>query len=136
MAEPVGRDVAVGVPDVWRARAVFAAGPAAGAVAGVRATAVLAPALRRVVGGEGAVPVLAAFLVWLGHCRHGSRTHVAAPGLGSFGWPIGKDQVIAAESIGGHVGLDLGGDLRAELEPPVFLVLRVVLDQEPPALRV
>ena len=29
--------------------------------------------------------------------------------------------------------MDLGGDLLAELEPPVFLVLRVVLDQEPAA---
>jgi hypothetical protein len=34
------------------------------------------------------------------------------------------------------VGLDLGGDLGAELEPPVLLVLRVVLDQEPAAGRV
>jgi hypothetical protein len=34
------------------------------------------------------------------------------------------------------VGLDFSGDLRAELEPPVFLVFRVVLDQEPPAVGV
>ena len=32
------------------------------------------------------------------------------------------------------VGLELGGNLRAELEPPVLLVLRVVPDEEPPAV--
>jgi hypothetical protein len=49
---------------------------------------------------------------------------------------VGEDQVIAAEALDDDVGLELGSDLLAELEAPVFLVLRVVLDQEPLAVRV
>src|ERR1017187_391805 len=123
MAEPVSRDMPVGVPGARRAGAVPAAGPAAGTIVGVRAAAVLAPASRRVVGGEGSVPVLASFLVRFRHSRHRHRIRVVAPGPALCRWPVREDQVVAAEALRGDVGLDLGGDLAAELEPPVFLVL-------------
>jgi len=50
-------------------------------------------------------------------------------------WPawsvVAKQQIIRSQPACRDVGHDLGGDLGAELEPPVLLVLGVVLDQEP-----
>src|SRR6266702_107364 len=131
MAEPVGGDVPVGVPGARRARAVPASSPAAGAVVGIGFAPVLASAFRRVVGGKGAVSVPAAFLVRLGHSRRGSGAAVGATCLGLGRSLVAEDQVMGAEVLGRDVGLDLRGDLPAELEPAVFLVFRVVLDQEP-----
>ena len=56
-------------------------------------------------------------------------------------WPRRKlghreQQVIVPKTVLIDVGLDLGDDASAEPEPPVFLVLRVVLDEEPAAVRV
>src|SRR5262245_8047620 len=80
--KPVGWNMAVGVACSWRAGVVHPTGAAPGAVVGVGAPAILAPAFRGVVGGKGAVPVLAAFLVWLGHSPWGSGTGVRASCLG------------------------------------------------------
>src|SRR5260370_40064960 len=133
--EPVGRDMAVSGPGPWDAGLILADGAARGAVAGVGSAAVLAPALRRVVSSEGAVPVSAAVLVRLGHPGWGSAGG-AAPGCGLLGWLVGEQEVIVAEFLGGDVNPDLADDLLAELEPPVLLVLRVILDQEPGPVRV
>ena len=61
VVEPVGRDVAVGVPDSRAARLVLAVGAASGAVGGVGSAAMLAPAACRVVSGQCAMPVSPAF---------------------------------------------------------------------------
>src|SRR5450755_1331655 len=47
-----------------------------------------------------------------------------------------EQQVILAKPAFPDMHFELGDDLRAELEPPVLLVLGVVLDEEPAALRV
>lgn len=65
-AEPVARDVLVGLGDARRARPVGALGPALGAVAGEGGPAVVAAALARRVRAEGGVPVAAVLLVRLG----------------------------------------------------------------------
>ena len=57
----------------------------------------------------------------------------AAPGRGPVQGLVAEQQVIRPKPAGLDVGHDLGGDLSAELEPPVLLILRVVLDQEPAA---
>jgi hypothetical protein len=81
--------------------------------------------------------VLEAFLVRrLGHPGRRSGGGASEPGPGLLGCLVGDQEVIVAEVFGGCVGLDLGNDLLAELEPPVFLVLRVVLDQEPASVGV
>jgi hypothetical protein len=46
---------------------------------------------------------------------------------------VAEQQVVGSQRAGADVGHDLGGDLGAELEPPVLLVLRVVLGREPAA---
>ena len=82
---------------------------------------------------------------------------VAVPGCVRFGtaqWRVGvgiearcqdprpvlcrhlEQQVVPAKAAFGDVILELGGDLDAELEAPVLLVLGVGLHQEPSALRV
>src|SRR6266851_5485109 len=71
LAEPVIRDMAVSVARTRRAGVIFAFAAAGGAVVRVGSPAMLTPAFRRVVRGEGAVPVLAAFLVRLGHSVRG-----------------------------------------------------------------
>jgi hypothetical protein len=47
-----------------------------------------------------------------------------------------EQQVVLVESEFLDVRLDLGDDLAAQLEAPVFLILGVGLDEEPAALRV
>lgn len=131
VAEPVGGDVPVGVADLDRAGVVLAGATAPGAVGGVGGAAVLAPARRQVVGGHSAVPVAASVGVGLGHAERPGRGGGAWPGPG-LGWRgVGEQQVVRLEVAGRDVGGDLSGDLLAELEPPVLLVFRVVLDQEP-----
>src|SRR5258708_35196350 len=93
--EPVGRDMAVSVPGPWDAGLILADGAARGAVAGVGSAAVLAPALRRVVSSEGAVPVSAAVLVRLGHPGWG-RAGGAAPGCGLLGVRVGGPEGLVA----------------------------------------
>jgi hypothetical protein len=95
----------------------------------------LTPAPAGGVGAEGAVTVAAAGLVRPGEAERG--------GVGNRPdrWPRRKlghreQQVIIAETVLLGVGLDLRDDASAELEPPVFPVLRVVLDEEPAAVRV
>jgi hypothetical protein len=95
----------------------------------------LTPAPVGGVGAEGAVTVAAAGLVRPGEAERG--------GVGNRPdrWPrreLGhrEQQVIIAETVLLGVGLDLRDDGRAEPEPPVFPVLRVVLDEEPAAVRV
>jgi hypothetical protein len=61
VAKPVGRDMPVRVAQSRSPRAVRPASAPPGAVVGVRAPAVLAPAPGRVVSGQGAMPVPAAF---------------------------------------------------------------------------
>src|SRR6202035_1529474 len=85
---------------------IFPARAAPGTVVGVGAPAVVAPAFRHVVGGEGAVPVLAAFLSWLGHTRWESGCAVRASGQRLFGWPVGEEQVIIAQTLGSDVSLE------------------------------
>ena len=95
----------------------------------------LTPAPAGGVRAERAVAVAAAGLVGPGKAERG--------GVGERPdrWPRRKpghreQQVIVAEAVLLDVGLDLGDDASAEPEPPVFLVLRVVLDEEPAAVRV
>src|SRR6266851_1123571 len=106
LAEPVIRDMAVSVACTRRAGVIFAFGPAGGSVGRVGSPAVLTPAFRRVVGGEGAMPVLAAFLVRLGHTRRGRGGIVARPfSSGLRGWLIGEEQIIVPQAVGCDMGL-------------------------------
>ena len=57
----------------------------------------------------------------------------AAPDSGPGRGLVAEEQVIGSQPASADVSQELGGDLGAELEPPVLLVLRVVLDQEPAA---
>src|ERR1700730_12282446 len=131
LTEPVIRDMAVSVARTRRPGVILAFAAAGRAVVRVGTPAMLAPAFRRVVRGEGAVPVLAAFLVRLGHTVRGRGGIVARPFSSRLrGWLVGEQQIIVPEAIGCDVCCELCGDLLAELEPPVFLVFGVVLDQE------
>ncbi|GAA5087182.1 hypothetical protein GCM10023259_100770 [Thermocatellispora tengchongensis] len=47
---------------------------------------------------------------------------------------VGEEQVVGGQVAFGDVGLDLEGEVEGELEPPVLLVLGVVLDEEAAAL--
>jgi hypothetical protein len=136
MTEPVIRDMAIGVPRTRGPGVIFSAAAANSAVIRVGSPAVLAPAFRRVVGSEGAVPVLPAFLVRLGHSGRGRVSCAARPGSGLRGCLIGEEEVILAKALGCDVSPDLAGDLLAELEPPVLFVLGVILDQEPSSVGV
>src|SRR5450631_3207258 len=97
----------VGVPHPRRSGTVFPARAAPGTVVGVGAAAVVAPAFRHVVGGQGAVPVLAAFLSRLGHAQWESGCAVRASGPRLVGWPVGEEQVIIAQTLGSDVSLEL-----------------------------
>jgi hypothetical protein len=97
---------------------------------------VLTAAFPGVIGGQGAVPVLTALLVRLRHARRERTCRAAAPRPGLLRWPVGEQEVIVTETLGRDMGADLDGDLLAELESPVLLVLGVVLDEEPAAVRV
>src|SRR6185312_10874397 len=94
----------------------------------------LASALSSVVGAECPVPVLVASLVGLGESEGAWLGNYAKRDRRSC--PPREQEGIRAEAAGGDVGLELDDDLRAELEPPVLLVLGVMLDEEPLAVGV
>jgi hypothetical protein len=119
-AEPVGRDMTVGRPGPGGAGAVLTGSPPGSPVTGVGTAAVLAPALRGVVGREGPVPVPSAVAVRIRHARRIDCGQ--ASGHGSAWGLVTEQQVVRPQPTVADVGRDLGGDLGAELEPPVFLV--------------
>jgi hypothetical protein len=84
------------------------------------------------VGAERAVSVLAACLIRLGQAecaRIGDHTERRWCDRASR-----EQESARIQASGLNVRLELGGDLRAELESPVLLVLGVVLDEESSAV--
>src|ERR1035441_6821666 len=133
-AEPVAPDVLVVIwdaPQPWGSTACCAA---LGPVVGEPVPAVRAAALSSVVCAQRPVPVLAASLVGLGE-PEGARLGDHAKRNWRNCSPR-EQESIRAEAASLDVGPQFGDDLQAELDPPVLLVLGVVLNQEPLAVGV
>ena len=116
---------------------VFAVGAAGGAVAGAGVAAVLAAAAAEVVGGEGAVLVGAAGGVGFGprpSSREGPAGGASSAAAGRLGVEVrvghGEEQVVATEAVAAMCSARAARDLGGEFDPAVFLVFRVVLDEE------
>ena len=116
--EPVAPDVLVPVSLALRPRRSLIRGTAGSAVVRVGPAAVRAVALSGVVGGECAVPVLAASLVGLGEPGGIGLSHNTERYPGSH--PPHEENCVRAEAAGLDVRLELRADLRAELEPDVL----------------
>jgi hypothetical protein len=117
--EPVAPDVLVVIWDAPQPGGSTACCTALGSVVGERLPAMRAAALSCVVRAERPVPVLEASLVGLGEPESARLGDHAERDRRNCS-PREQDG-IRAEAVGLAVGLDLGDDLRAELEPPVLL---------------
>ena len=118
---------------------VFAGGAAGGAVGGVGGAAVLAAAGGHVVGGDGAVPVGPAGGVRFGQAE--SRAVLGGGRVGGRGgaWSsraCGNSRSRRSDPWSAVLCACASRDVRVEAEAAVFLVFRVVLDQEPAAVGV
>jgi hypothetical protein len=77
------------------------------------------------------VPVLAPGRVGLGETERGEVGHGAQSGSGGVLRSHREDQIARPDVPVLDVRGDLSYELRAQLEAPVFLVLGILLDQEP-----
>jgi hypothetical protein len=135
--EPAGRDVPIGSQPPPFPRIVLARSPPLSPVAGVGVPAVVAPAPSQRVPSLRPVPVPPPYSVRLGPPEHVRVHHKPQlPHPRSFLLRCPEQQIDPPQPVLLRVHLQLRRDLHAELEAPELFVLGIVLDQEPPALRV